>query len=221
MSDAFGKSVVSKKQASSRSGKIGFAFGGLAGFNAHNAGVLQAMLDTGLEADVITCTSGAIWWVAQYLQRKNLQELMKEQANAMKGVSGLTLPFTGLPGVFRPAIEHYFARFWEPLPAAAMSFFVNSFKVPELYEFLQSPPITEWLNRLLPAESYVPTRPEKEFDEILKSFQAESAPAILFNAYDVQNGWEVVYCNQKAYDLLRIDTVGARGADGPARPFRN
>lgn len=44
------------------------ALGGLAGNNAHGAGCLQALLDSGHEPSLISCTSGQIYWVYLYLE---------------------------------------------------------------------------------------------------------------------------------------------------------
>ena len=50
--------------------KVAFALGGLAGNNAFGAGFLQAALDLGLAPDMISCTSGQIHWVREYLRCK-------------------------------------------------------------------------------------------------------------------------------------------------------
>lgn len=49
---------------------IAFALGGLAGSNAHGAGCLQAVIDKwgARTPQVISCTSGQIFWVCVYLQ---------------------------------------------------------------------------------------------------------------------------------------------------------
>ena len=46
---------------------VAMALGGLGGFNAHDAGVLAAAHECGLEPDIITCTSGAIFWTDLFL----------------------------------------------------------------------------------------------------------------------------------------------------------
>lgn len=65
----------------SRSAKrvIGLALGGLGGFNAHNVGVLQALKDANLKPDIITCTSGAIYWTWRYLLGADLRTEILEQ----------------------------------------------------------------------------------------------------------------------------------------------
>jgi hypothetical protein len=45
-----------------------FAVGGLGGNNAHSAGFLQAALDESVEPEMITCTTGQIYWVWRYLE---------------------------------------------------------------------------------------------------------------------------------------------------------
>ena len=72
--------------------------------------------------------------------------------------------------------------------------------------------MTEFFNRLLPAQSFVPTRPEKDFVNIANTLTAKDAPPIMFNVYDVEQGWEIVYGNAQALEMIHVD-------DG--RTFRN
>ena len=44
-----------------------FALGGLGGNNAHTAGFLAATKDMGLKPNLISCTSGPIYWVSKFL----------------------------------------------------------------------------------------------------------------------------------------------------------
>ena len=48
--------------------KLAFALGGLGGNNARGAGFLQAALDEAVEPEMITCTTGQIYWVYRYLE---------------------------------------------------------------------------------------------------------------------------------------------------------
>jgi hypothetical protein len=205
------------KKRSGRTPKAGFAFGGVAGFNAYNAGVLAALLDQeqhNVQPAVITCTSGGIWWVYQYLKAKeakakgekftSLRDQMETDTEALKGVSGVMLAFTGLPGVFRPATYEYFSRWWQLPSAAAMNMLPSGPGMPSLSDILQLPAMTELFNRLWPAQGFIPTRSDDQFHDMKRLFTAPDAPPILFNAYDVETGFEVVYCNDKAYELLRI-----------------
>lgn len=49
---------------------VGFALGGLAGNNAHGAGFLAAVLRRKVEPVAISCTSGQIHWVYEYLRAR-------------------------------------------------------------------------------------------------------------------------------------------------------
>jgi hypothetical protein len=51
--------------------QIGFALGGLAGNNAHGAGFLEAALKNNLKPVAISCTSGQIHWVYEYLRARS------------------------------------------------------------------------------------------------------------------------------------------------------
>ena len=75
----------------SKKNLIAFALGGLAGNNAYGAGFLHAALHCDAKPAMITCTSGQIYWVAEYLscllKKKSLQtgevtslsEVMRQQ----------------------------------------------------------------------------------------------------------------------------------------------
>ena len=54
---------------------IAFALGGLGGFNAHGVGFLKAALDKGIEPQLISCSSGQIYWTWRYLMQKTLSEI--------------------------------------------------------------------------------------------------------------------------------------------------
>lgn len=217
------KSGAKHKPLEQPAKRTAFAFGGVGGFNAHNAGVLQALLDYELdheidhkiEPGVITCTSGAMWWVYQYLLVRNhslanpsrakgkLREQLKEQAEASSGLSALSVATCGDPGIFRPATPEYFLRWLQPWPEKAMNFLAST--PPWSAEYWQQPFMVEFFNRLLPAQDFVPTRPTHDFTAIADTLNAETAPPIMFNVYDVQNGREIVYGNKKALALLNID----------------
>jgi len=89
---------------------VGFALGGLAGNNAHGAGFLQAALDAGVEPQMISCTSGQIRWVFEYLrgsearQGASLRDLMEEMIAREEPYGNKTLDLAalslfGMPGV--------------------------------------------------------------------------------------------------------------------------
>src|SRR3974390_1066211 len=59
--------------------KIGFALGGLGGFNAFGCGFLQAARQLTVTPDIITCTSGMIGWLAKWLDGEDLESLILKQ----------------------------------------------------------------------------------------------------------------------------------------------
>ena len=83
---------------------VAMALGGLGGFNAHDAGVLAAAHECGLKPDIITCTSGAIFWTHLFLTNPGgIRAEVERQAQAVSGASALSVAALGYPGVFRPA----------------------------------------------------------------------------------------------------------------------
>ena len=99
--------------------KIAFALGGLAGNNAHGAGFLHTALNHPphpLEPIMISCTSGQIYWVYQYLQARTQGNPQRVQREFMEEIEHLhrfhninldyaTVALQGRPGVFRPAFD--------------------------------------------------------------------------------------------------------------------
>jgi hypothetical protein len=96
---------------------IGFALGGLAGNNAHGAGFLHGALQAGLEPSMISCTSGQIFWVYQYLLARTgdhdlVRRAFYKEIEELHRLCNINLDFTrvallGRPGVFRPAYYEY------------------------------------------------------------------------------------------------------------------
>jgi hypothetical protein len=161
---------------------VGFALGGIGGFNAHDAGVLMAAYDVGVRPDVISCTSGAIFWT--YLFLTNPEEIPAEvqrQADAVEGVNALSVAAFGYPKIFAPAVRQYWARWMTPW---------NPFSV------------NEFLDRLLPAQVYEPTRTTADFEGIAKSFHDSETP-VIFNAYAIAEGRELLFFNGAARKFLR------------------
>ena len=60
-------------------GTVGFALGGLGGFNAYGVGFLQAARRLQVAPDIITCTSGMIAWSARWLDGEDLEPLILEK----------------------------------------------------------------------------------------------------------------------------------------------
>jgi hypothetical protein len=93
----------------------------------------------------------------------------------------------GDPGVFRPAYLQALARWWV-LPDS------------------KDTPIEALLNRLAPAQIYVPTRSEQEFftiADILNNGAKRDGKdiGIVFNAYNLETGTSILFGNARAREL--------------------
>lgn len=183
---------------------IGLALGGLGGSNAHGIGVLAAMGNLGLRPAALSCTSGMIDWVARWLQGEDLRQALDAAIRAAKpypdrwpGLNWLHIVTFGLPGVFRPATAEYWQRWmlpFDPMEARA------------------------WLDRLAPAQQWVPLRPDTVFAEIADTFNQTNDIALFFNSFDPDDGCEIVHANPAGFAYLqklwqaRGQTVAATGA---------
>jgi hypothetical protein len=173
---------------------VGMALGGLGGFNAHDAGVLAAAHECGLKPDIITCTSGAIFWTHLFLTNPcGIRDEVKRQAEAVSGANALRVAVLGDPGVFQPAYASYWRRWFTP-PSG--------------------PPLRDLFDRLFPAQLYEPTRPKVFFDQIAADFSGASTP-VMFNAYAVKSGRELVFCNEAAFGFLKYPHEHKREHDIP------
>ncbi|MDX2104615.1 MAG: hypothetical protein SF002_18990 [Alphaproteobacteria bacterium] len=166
--------------------RIAFALGGLAGANGFGAGVLTAARAAGVEPDLISCTSGMIHWTWRYLENADLrQELAAAIAHQKqpdpKPASLWSLMTSGVEGVFRTATTEYWSRF-----------------------LTSPPPVTanDWLERLMPAQMWVPTRSDDLFEAMASCFNSWDRPLFL-NSYAPRRGVELVHMNPAGYDLWR------------------
>lgn len=161
----------------------GLALGGLGGFNAHDAGVLKAAHDCGVRPDIITATSGAIFWTHLFLtDPQAIPEQVRRQADAVRGASALSVASTGDPGIFTPAYRQYWARWARPWRTLS---------------------VRELLDRLFPAQVYVPTRPRQAYAGMARDFNDASIP-VLFNAFAIGAGQELLFANPAAFDFLGV-----------------
>jgi hypothetical protein len=173
---------------------VAVALGGLGGFNAHDAGVLAAAHECGLEPDIITCTSGAIFWTDLFLTNPGaIREQVVQQVEAVSGANAVEVAVLGDQGVFQPAYASWWERWFAP-PAG--------------------PPLRDLLDRLFPAQLYQSTRPETFFTQIAADFNAARTP-VMFNAYAVTSGRELVFCNQAAFGFLGLSPGHVRPHDIP------
>lgn len=94
---------------------VAMGLGGLGGFNAHDAGVLAAAHECGLEPDIITCTSGAIFWTELFLTNPGgIRDEVEQQAEAVSGANTVQVAVLGDPGVFQPAYASWWRRWFAP-----------------------------------------------------------------------------------------------------------
>lgn len=167
--------------------KTAFALAGLGGFNAHGAGFLQAARDNDYLPDLVTCTSGQLLVLANYLAGKpDLRAGLIDERSDDDPFAQLQRVLFGMPGVFRPAYSETLARFFEP-PA-----FTDS--VVEIFA-----------DRFLPAQVYVPARPDTVIDEVVRTFN-ESRIGVVFNAYDLKSGRGVLFGNDAARARMDVRT---------------
>jgi hypothetical protein len=164
-----------------------FALAGLGGFNEHGAGFLTAASKCGVVPDLITATSGQIVVLTDWLQGKNLEKALIEPGLAKNPLAQLSVVLTGDPGVFKPAYQDAIMRWWTP---------------PRQNES----PFEALLDRLVPAQLYVPSRPASEFESIADVLNnhariGDKEIGIVFNAYDVETGTAALFGNRRAHDF--------------------
>lgn len=208
---------MKNKQKKLRSKSRGLALGGLAGNNAHGAGVLQAALEEARPPDMISCSSGQIHWVHRYLKywrelnagplehRRGV--LRQDLESDIRGVSPTTVEaldaaivsITGKPGVFRPALPEFPFNVSRNFVGALTRMLTNaSIDWQSLFTGYRE------LARVLPAQALVPLFPDSFFREISDDFNQSHDVGLVFNSYDVHSGEEYVYCNERAAQLLEV-----------------
>jgi hypothetical protein len=161
--------------------KTAFALAGLGGFNAHGAGFLTAARDCKVKPRLITATSGQIVVLADWLEGKDLKKALINPELEHNTVAQLQVALYGDTGVFKPAYVQALARWW---------------RFPPFHE----PALESLLDRVAPAEVYVPTRPSEDYQAIARVFNETSDMGIVFNAYNFKTGEAVLYGNAKAQD---------------------
>lgn len=178
-----------------------FALGGLAGNNAHGAGFLQAALDLHVEPSMISCTSGQIFWVYQYLRARDgdqadLRAVLQAEIDRIAvthniNVDAALLALRGREGVFRPAYQEF-----------AQDMIHNAFEA--WTRFIRANGNTFLLQELLqtiPGRVLVPLFSDEFFATISTALNAAQI-GIVFNSYNPQDGCEYVHLNPKARMLL-------------------
>lgn len=192
--------------------QFGFALGGLAGNNAHGAGVLQAAIDRELHPYMITCTSGQIHWVYKYLEaRANGQpdlestlreDIEKTSRSGNEDIDMVLLAVTGHKDVLRSTFlrEYPFDILKNALAATI--------------DILQKGSHASYLKELLdvwPARTLMSLRDQPYFEKVSEAFN-ESDTGIAFNSYDPHQGIEIVHLNERARDLLGGKKAGDKSS---------
>lgn len=209
---------------------VGLALGGLAGNNAYGAGVLQAAIDSpNLNPDIISCTSGQIHWVYQYLkvreeqkkqkkqkeqnEQKELRQLLEHDIKALSpvGIDMVDSMLVGLnakEGIFRPALRELPINTLKNLGNSLSNIVTNAMSnwqtVFSCYQELAN---------IFPAQTLVPIRGDNFFEDISNTFnwidgETDGQPqnvGILFNSFNILEGEEYVYLNECARYLLGVE----------------
>lgn len=211
--------------------RVAVAIGGLGGNNAHGAGFLAAAHETqrlrgearrpgpvdtaddddtrrrraarGLLPEVafISCTSGAMLWVARYLQGADLRAELRGRIREVDAALGLPdsewtrdwrgpllAGVTGIPGVFRPAWQAYLRHWRRRLAAWPVAW-----------------PTTprEWYDLLYPAQVLIPAFPDELFEAIAATFNdCGHGMGVAFNSFNPRSGLEHLHVNELGMELL-------------------
>ncbi len=175
-----------------KKGQVGFALGGLGGFNAFGCGFLQAARQLQVTPDIITCTSGMIAWLAKWLDGEDLESLILEQYQedtrfppSLDWLNTLSMvAWFGSHGIMRPAWPEYLARWLTPMTLRE--------ELPE-----------QWLDRLIPAQSGVPLRTREDMEHIADVFNNSSIP-VVFSTLHPKTGRTYLHINKKAQTFLEV-----------------
>ncbi len=177
--------------------------GGLAGNNAHGAGFLQAAMTRNEEPVIISCTSGQIFWVYNYLKvketTKNLEEILKKEIKKASPTNNANwdnwnLALFGRRDVYRPAYFEFQTDLCNNM--------VKSYQ-----KVIQNPHETNYLEalcRVIPSRSLVPLFPDNFFDTISETFNMSDI-GIVFNSYNPKKGTEYVHLNEAARKMLGVN----------------
>lgn len=170
-------------------GKVAFALGGLGGVNAHGVGFLEAARALAVEPAFITCTSGMIGWVAEWLEGKPLLPRLEEQLRLgtrfpppFHWMNTLWIATFGDPTNFRPAIWEYWTRWMKPI---------------------DRPDPKSLLDRLWPTQVFVPRRAADELARIADVINASPIP-VAFNCFHPASGREYLLLNPAAREALDV-----------------
>jgi len=185
-------------------GKVGFALGGLGGFNAYGVGFLQAARQLQVMPDIITWTSGMIAWAARWLDGEDLEPLILEKCEqdtkfppSLGWLNMLSVALLGSSGIARSALPEYLARLLTPLTTRE-----------ELSE--------QVLDRLLPAQVWAPVRRHEDLEHIAYVLNKSPVP-VAFNTVHLKSGRPYLHINPAAKKFLEVTDAEMGQAGGPQK----
>lgn len=219
---------VGPREASPRQqvqGNFAVALGGLAGNNAHGAGVIEALYRCGKKPRLISCTSGQIRFTYAYLRgltpgsEVNPYSMLQRHFNSaqpFKDMTDVNLNYKLMTWPFqhiRPSVPEFSADMLGNLTRSMKQFLANprDFSVwREMY-------------RMMPARTLVSQDTLFDpdvFSDIAGLFNADTGSdghgvGVMFNAYDFVKGEEYVFMNETAAAL----TGHTPGAASDSRPW--
>lgn len=181
--------------------RVAFALTGLGGSNAYGAGFLQAALDCKVRPEIITCTSGMLYWTWRYLETLKQSDAVQQgclrrevKAQIKKAepfpmsvdlLNTLNLMSSGVDGIFRWATPEYWQR-WLKQP-----FFSLRAEFPKTLA-----------DMLYPTQLLTPTRSPKDFHAMADTFNESNQIGVCFNSLLAQTGTEYLHLNAKAKAML-------------------
>ncbi len=201
---------------------VGFALGGLAGNNAHGAGFLQAALDRHVAPVMISCTSGQIYWVFQYLRlrrgqaKESLRDILAREIDELTFFHNRDLDLAylsafGKPNRLRPAYMEMLGDAVRNLLESAQDLWESGGHAFVLRDALQ----------VIPCRTLRPGFPPSFYEDISREFLDTKDIGIAFNSYSPSDGREYVYLNPRARELLEGKTRARRFHRGAPSSYRD
>jgi hypothetical protein len=183
-----------------------FALGGYACHNYHGAGFLQAAIELNFKPDLISCTSGQIYWVWNYLlaRRHALQDQEHAQgAEDLRQLAKANLANGPRPDDVPPAefIKDMQMAFFDYLSKFANLPPINRTSLETVGASIQARWVNFWLS-IIPAHVLNPAVTDHLCRRIADDFNAVEDIGIVFNSYDPEHGLEFVHINPKAERIL-------------------
>lgn len=199
-----------------QSSRIAFALGGLAGNNAHGAGVLQAARVCQVKPCLISCTSGQIYWTYQYLLARkdlslDLRGVLKENIEKVTPTKNVNLDtailaLRGNPGAIGMDYTDYLQDFCRNSLESFMHIMTRGTKAFWLEEGANA----------FPARTMIQEYSKNFFKAISIEFN-HSDIGIIFNSYNPVEGIEYVHLNPVARARLTENTNEDHYARGQGR----